>query len=231
MSRSFTYNGAIVYRLGHQVFILRSGVRLPVALPFNPNFQIMKRLILSLACVLSLSANALEVYALGTSNTNCKNANQSYTRRLGELLADTAQVTNGGEDGDKPIWMLRKIKNVVDKNPNIRLVIFEPGPNERSVEYNLRPSAEILDYLRSKNVTVIYVSNNVIQNPQEAKDFADGYGAYYYGPWTRGIPVDREHRLYDQGAGPGHMTVKGCEIWAEQMAPLVRRAIKEKHLE
>ncbi len=25
--------GAIVYRLGHQVFILRSGVRLPVALP------------------------------------------------------------------------------------------------------------------------------------------------------------------------------------------------------
>jgi hypothetical protein len=25
--------GAIVYRLGHQVFILRSGVRFPVALP------------------------------------------------------------------------------------------------------------------------------------------------------------------------------------------------------
>ena len=29
----YEYYGAIVYRLGHQVFILRSGVRLPVALP------------------------------------------------------------------------------------------------------------------------------------------------------------------------------------------------------
>ena len=27
--------GAIVYRLGHQVFILRSGVRFPVALPYK----------------------------------------------------------------------------------------------------------------------------------------------------------------------------------------------------
>ena len=34
--------GAIVYRLGHQVFILRSGVRLPVALPnVLPNQQIV----------------------------------------------------------------------------------------------------------------------------------------------------------------------------------------------
>ena len=30
---SYSDYGAIVYRLGHQVFILRSGVRLPVALP------------------------------------------------------------------------------------------------------------------------------------------------------------------------------------------------------
>ena len=29
----YEFYGAIVYRLGHQVFILRSGVRLPVALP------------------------------------------------------------------------------------------------------------------------------------------------------------------------------------------------------
>jgi hypothetical protein len=29
----FPYSGAIVYRSGHQVFILRSGVRFPVALP------------------------------------------------------------------------------------------------------------------------------------------------------------------------------------------------------
>ena len=29
----FTHDGAIVYRLGHKVFILVSGVRFPVALP------------------------------------------------------------------------------------------------------------------------------------------------------------------------------------------------------
>ena len=37
----FSYSGAIVYRLGHQVFILRSGVRLPVALPYIGGAAVM----------------------------------------------------------------------------------------------------------------------------------------------------------------------------------------------
>ena len=190
----------------------------------------MKQLILSLALLVTAHAQALEVYALGTSNTNCKNADQAYTRRLGELLQGQARVTNGGENGDRPIWMLRRIKSVVERNPDIKIVIFEPGPNERSRSWNLEPSKEILQYLYSRNIVAIYVSHNWIQSPQEAEDFAIRNGAYYYGPWTRGVPVDTEHRQYDQGTHPGHMTVKGCELWAEQMAPLVKYAIRENNL-
>ena len=47
--KMLTYNdcGAIVYRLGHQVFILRSGVRFPVALPV---YGALVQLVRILAC-------------------------------------------------------------------------------------------------------------------------------------------------------------------------------------
>lgn len=176
-------------------------------------------------------ASALDVFALGTSNTNCKNANQSYTRKLNELLkADGINVINGGSDGDKPIWMQARLQTALSSNPEIKLVIFEPGPNERNKEYSLKPSAEILSWLQEKKIPTIYVSHTLIQNFMEAPAFAKQFDAHYYGDWTRGIPLDREHRLYDQPGSPGHLSVKGCEIWAEQMAPLIKEVARKHNL-
>lgn len=178
-----------------------------------------------------LPAAAFDVYALGTSNTNCKNANQAYTNKLNSILeSDRIRVINGGSDGDKPVWMKARLESAVAKNPEIRIVIFEPGPNERNKEYNIRPSAEILSWLQEKKIPTIYVSHSMIQNYSEAVEFAAQYNAHYYGNWTRGIPTDNVHRLYDQPGSPGHLSVKGCEIWAEQMAPLIREVAKKNGL-
>ena len=172
------------------------------------------------------SANADIIYALGTSNTNCKNAAQAYTKKLGEILPQH-EFINGGVDGDKPKWMLNRLKQTLENITNIKLVIFEPGPNEPNKEENLAGAETVLLFLKSINMKTIYVSNGVIQNKENAAALAEKYGATYYGPWTMNVPVDREHRQYDM-QGPGHMTVKGCELWAQFMAPVISQALENK---
>lgn len=180
----------------------------------------------------SVQVAAFEVFALGTSNTNCKNANQAYTSKLNNLLEpDQITVINGGSDGDRPVWMKHRLETSLSAHPNIRMVIFEPGPNERNKDYHLKPSAEILKWLQEKGIPTIYVSHNVIQTEVEALAFAKSFGATYYGHWTKNVPADHEHRQYDWPPGTaGHMTAKGCELWAEQMAPLIRKVAREQGL-
>jgi hypothetical protein len=70
------------------------------------------RILLLLAAFLSppacSNANAFEIYALGTSATNCKGVDRDkiYTARLQEILRRDgldATVVNGGIDGDRPV--------------------------------------------------------------------------------------------------------------------------------
>ena len=76
----------------------------------------------------------------------------------------------------------------------------------------------------------IYVSNTTIQTDEEAKAFAKKFGADDYGNWSNGVPRDRDHRQYDQG-GPAHMTAAGYKLWAANMAPFIKRVIKEKSIQ
>jgi hypothetical protein len=196
----------------------------PAFAPRRTRFLSRCLLALGAMSVFCPEASALDVLALGTSNTNCRGANQAFTRRLNELLAsDQIRVINGGENGDKPVWMLARLKAALGANPDIRMVLFEPGPNERVKEYSIKPTSEILEFLRLRNIPTIYTSHIVVQDNIEAAEFAERHGAYYYGNWTRGMPEDRLHRQYDMGPGnAGHMTEFGCRRWAEQMAPLIR---------
>jgi lysophospholipase L1-like esterase len=194
----------------------------------------MKRLITILSLALAFSnAYAFEIYALGTSNTNCKNAGQAYTNRLNTLLAENkinAQVLNGGVDGDRPAWMLNRLKSALSEHKEIKLVIFEPGPNERNKRFNLEPSEEILAYLQEIKMPTIYVSHTWIQDSDEAKAFAAKYDATYYGQWNKGVPTDSDHRQYDLGGGAGHMTAKGCELWAQNMLPTIKEVINNNKI-
>ena len=60
----------------------------------------MKKLIYAFfLTAITSNAFAFEILALGTSNTNCKNANAAYTNTLNDLVTKSgiqAQVINGG---------------------------------------------------------------------------------------------------------------------------------------
>ena len=194
----------------------------------------MKKLMACLA-LLALSCNAFsfEIFALGTSNTNCKGAGQAYTNKLNELLSANkinSNVINAGVDGDRPAFMMNRLTQRIKDYPDTKLVIFEPGPNERNPRFSLGPAEEILAYLQKIQMPTIYVSHTVVQSPEDAAEMAKKYGAYYYGDWAQGVPRDTDHRQFDTGSSGGHMTVQGCQLWAKNIFPLVEKVIKEKNI-
>ena len=201
---------------------------------FLVTILIVKNLIISIGlCLISINTFAFEIFALGTSNTNCKNAGQAYTVRLNDLLATdkiNASVINAGVDGDRPTFMMGRLERGLKDYPNTKLVIFEPGPNERNPRFSLGPTEEILGYLQKIQMPTIYVSHSTIQSDKEADEMAKKYGAFHYGDWRKGVPLDREHRQFDMGSSGGHMTVQGCQLWAKNMLPLVEQVIKDKNL-
>ena len=194
----------------------------------------MKKLIIFLFLSFILTKSfAFEIFALGTSNTNCKNADQAYTSTLNDLLAQdkiNATVINAGIDGDKPTFMQARLEQSIKANPNIKIVIFEPGPNEKNKRFNIGASGDILAYLQEQKITTIYVSHQAIQSSEEASEMAKKYGAYYYGHWIKDVPIDVGHRQYDQSGQAGHMTVAGCQLWAKNMFLLLKQVIKDKNI-
>jgi hypothetical protein len=177
---------------------------------------------------MSFNSFGFEIFALGTSNTNCKGASQAYTNTLNELFAQekmNVQVINAGIDGDKPVYMMNRLEQGLKSYPNTKLVIFEPGPNERNARFNLGPSAEILAYLQKIKMPTIYVSHSLIQNPEEGQEMATKYDAYYYGHWNKDVPTNNTYRQYDQPGSAGHMTVAGCQLWAKNIFPLIKQVI------
>jgi len=193
----------------------------------------MKKYIICLALgLLSINSFGYEIFALGTSNTNCKGGGEAYTTTLNEILTQekiNAQVVNAGINGDRPQFMMVRLEQGLKAFPNTKIVIFEPGPNEKNKRFNLEASKEILKYLQAMKMPTIYVSNTTIQTDEEAKEFARQFGAYDYGNWSNRVPRDRGHRQYDQG-GPGHMTAEGCKLWATNMVPFIKQVIKEANI-
>ncbi len=189
-------------------------------------------LIIAVLVFVSSVVNAFEIFALGTSNTNCKGVDRSkiFTVKLEELLhADgiDAKVINAGVDGDKPMWMLDRLQQGV--TDQTKIVLFEPGPNDRNKSSNVESSEKVLAALQKMNMPTIYISAPIIQTNSEAQETAAKYGAYYYGHWIKGVPVDRVHRQYDQSSG-GHMTAEGCQLWASNIQPLVKHVIEERNI-
>lgn len=191
-----------------------------------------KLLIAALLATFSTSSMAFEILALGTSNTNCKGVERSkiFTVHLEELLrADgfDANVINAGVDGDTPARMVNRLAST--KLENTRLVIFEPGANDTNKASNVEALEEILSQLQDRNIPTIYVSIGLIQTINEADETAEKYGAYYYGSWVKGIPTDKQHRQFDKNRG-GHLTAKGCQLWAQNMFPLVKEILVDNNI-
>ncbi|MFI5032385.1 MAG: hypothetical protein ACHQPH_16960 [Reyranellales bacterium] len=94
----------------------------------------------AVAFFLCTNAYAFDVLAFGTSAINCHGVprDQIFSVKLqGGLRADgiDATVVNAGQDGDLPMWMLKRLQPLL--TPNIMLVIFERGPNANNMEQTL----------------------------------------------------------------------------------------------
>ncbi len=188
---------------------------------------------LALLQALCQHSAAFEILAIGSSNTNCKNVDRSqiFTAHLESMLKTdgiNATVINGGKDGDEPIWMIRRLTDSI--KADTKIVILEPGPNDKSKSRSIEYSEKMLTMLKEKQIPTIYVSNNNVQSAEEAKEFVKGFGAYYYGNFASNMPVTQEYRQYDggHGGGAGHLTAKGCEQWAKSIMPLVKKVIADR---
>jgi len=191
-------------------------------------------LLLFLVCVAGEVA-AFEILAIGTSNTNCKNVDRAliFSAQLERLLIEDGfqdvKVINAGVNGDTPFWMSRRLLTSV--KPETKLVLLEPGPNERNKIRSIEDSAKMLSYLKDLKMPTIYISNADIQNYDEAKELADKFESYTYGNFAKQIPRTPEFRQFDDGGGkPGHLTALGCELWAKNILPLVKKALADNNI-
>lgn len=198
-----------------------------------------------LAALLALAsagapAHAFEILAMGTSATNCKGVERDkiYPVKLQEILrADglaDATVINGGIDGDRPVWMFKRLPAAL--GAGTRLVILEPGPNDPDPVFAREYAEKMLALLRQRNVPTIYTSSPRVQTKAQAEAMAAKYGAYYYGPLGLGVPSESRYWLGDNekqfgGSGKGwggHMSAEGCALVAHNLAPVVEKVLAEK---
>lgn len=192
---------------------------------------------LLLLLFLCANAHAFEILALGTSATNCAGVDRDkiYPVQLQEILRSQgvgATVINGGENGDRPVWMIRRLPQLL--TADTRLVIFEPGPNDPNRNLSREYAEKILAYLKDRNLPTVYISNGRMQSVDEGQELAGKYGAYYYGHYGKGVPLDKTHYQFDfdrggKGRG-GHMTADGCLLVAKGLAPLVMKVIEDKNI-
>ena len=157
-------------------------------------------LIFVAALLFCTKAYAFDILAFGTSAINCHGVprDQIFSVKLQEKLrADgfDAAVVNGGQDGDLPEWMPKRLQSLV--TPSVKLVILEPGPNARSKSQTLPYAEQMLAWLQSRHVAAIYVSIAAHQSDEEAGKMATKYGAFAYGHWAHDIPVDSRHFQFD----------------------------------
>jgi hypothetical protein len=156
----------------------------------------------------------------------------TVTVQLEKLLREegiNANVINSAQNGDKPIFMVNRIKAALEK-PSTKIVLFEPGPNDKNKTSNIEYAEKILALIKEKNIPTVYFRTAQIQNEEEGEATAKKYDAIYYGNWTRDIPIDREHRQYDNGIGAGHLAAAGCIVWAKNIFPIVKKIIADNQI-
>ena len=180
------------------------------------------------------NATAFDIVAFGTSATNCRGADstQSYPVKLQEMLrakGHNVRVINAGVDGDRPVWMVQRIKTAI--TPDTKLVIFEPGPNESYKPYAIEPIEKVFAYLHESKMPTLYASNRIVQSEDDARETARKYNARYYGHWKRDVPRTREYFQFDTAVGDGHMTAQGCTKWAENIMPVVEQIIVDNKIQ
>ena len=165
--------------------------------------QILRALlVLSTVAVVTCPAGA-QVVCLGASNTAGKGVSQqeAYPAQLEAMLRARhydGRVANAGVSGDTTWGMLNRLEMAVPAGT--RVVVLQPGGNdERHGVASWRDAniSEIVERLRSRQITVIMLENQVIGAIRR-----QGYGS------------DRQH-----------LTAEGYRLLAAQLLPEVAAAL------
>ena len=122
-------------------------------------------ILMAISSLVSASADAATIVALGASNTYGKGVarNQAYPAQLEAILrakGANVRVVNAGINGDTTEGMLRRLDRVVANGTSA--VILQPGGNDRRKGSPDRTS-EIQSRLKARGIPVIMIANGTFR--------------------------------------------------------------------
>lgn len=169
----------------------------------------------------TVSAGPIEIVAFGGSNTFGKNLRRSdaYPAQLEtQLRANGYDVLlrNEGMNGQTTADELGKVNSIL--SDNVRIVIFQPGGNDRRKAFAITNTKEniekIVQRLLDRKVLVIFSGN------AEKRGFVEKFNILTINEISHLAPNDLQ-------ADGEHLTAKGYAIVASEIRPLVEKLLSQ----
>ena len=214
----------------------------------------MIKIIISISLfVCSFFSHAFEIYSTGGSIEACIKAPSAkkFSTDLANLLKAkglNAYVIDGASGQDFLPLLFRRLTESV--NSKTRIIIFvSPGGGYKHPEWQqLQYIEKVLIFAQEKNLAAIVVLPEKSLTPdssflQKTDVLVAKYGAYDYGSYAKNVPLDDKYWKFKLDAsrpipaGPQekgakkYMSGAGCELWAENMLPLVMQVIAERNIQ
>ena len=201
----------------------------------------------------SFFSYAFNIYSTGGSIETCIKAPSSkkFSTDLANLLKAkglNADLIDGGSSQDYLPLLFRRLTESV--NSKTRIIIYvSPGGGYKHPEWQqLQYIEKVLIFAQEKNLATIVVLPEKSLTPdssflQKTDALVAKYGAYDYGSYAKNVPLDDQYWKYkinaarpipagaqEKGAKK-YMSGAGCELWAENMLPLVMQVIEERNIQ
>ena len=201
----------------------------------------------------SFFSYAFNIYSTGGSIESCIKApsKEKFTADLANLLKAkglNANVIDGGSGQDYLPLLFQRLTESV--NSKTRIIIYvSPGGGYKHPEWQqLQYIEKVLIFAQEKNLATIVVLPEKSLTPdsaflQKTDALVAKYGAYDYGSYAKNVPLDDKYWKYkidaarpipagaqEKGAKK-YMSGAGCELWAENMLPLVMQVIEERNIQ
>ena len=200
----------------------------------------------------SFFSYAFEIYSTGGSIETCIKApsKEKFTADLENLLKAkglNAYVIDGGSGQDFLPLLFRRLSESVNSKTRIIIYVSPGGGYEHPEWQQLQYIEKVLIFAQEKNLATIVVLPEKSLSPdsaflQKADALVAKYGAYDYGSYAKNVPLDDKYWKYKWDAktrmpaggmsnAKKYMSGAGCELWAENMLPLVMQVIEAHNIQ
>ena len=200
----------------------------------------------------SFFSYAFEIYSTGGSIETCIKApsEEKFTTDLGNLLNTkgiNAEVIDGGSKNDYLPLLFRRLTESVNSKTRIIIYVSLGGGYKHPEWQQLQYIEKVLIFAQEKNLATIVVLPEKSLSPdsaflQKADALVAKYGAYDYGSYAKNVPLDDKYWKYKwdgktrmpaggMSNAKKYMSGAGCELWAENMLPLVMQVIEARNIQ